>query len=156
MKQWSSADNSPNCRELYHKSALCFLKGSLPLCMKVNYSVRWFPPFILKSIHLIWPRSCLWILEVTLSSADKRGSLPADLININYSRINDSECASSSVIPSVRLYISLPGARFHHHRHRRSDSSCGVRRLFVPKLLKCKPLLNSTLVSSPPLSDAVL
>lgn len=87
------------------------------------------------------------MLEVTLSSADKRGSLPANLINTDYSRINDSECASSSVIPSVRLYISLRGARFHHHRlHRRRRRR--RRRLFRTEAPEVQ--------TSPQLPDAML
>lgn len=60
---------------------------------------------------------------LTLSSADKHGLLPANLININYSRITDSECRSS--FPACG-FISL----FKSYSHQ-SDSSCQ----------SCKPFL---------------
>ena len=60
----------------------------------------------------------------TSSSADKRGLLPANLININYSGINNSECCLSSIFcGAFALCLVFEAVESLHHR---SESSSAV------------------------------
>lgn len=102
------------------------------------------------------PCSCLCVLWPTLPTADKQGLLPANLININYNKINDSECCLSSITPSMWLYISFQAVQSFHHHSESSHRSCkpvfkeGQRsfRLEDPAVwnyLLSSPLLNAML-----------